>query len=156
MNEYKSYSEYSSNAPTLIVLPSDDDTEVQPSMQSSEEGDQSIASRMRYQLARQKNTTNHCTAHRIFTIATEPTNADYAHRPKRPFPDISTHKRQFLDWFTREKTSTSKTFTPLLGKSHKVWFIYGWDTTWGSWLRAIWLHKFKNPLGSWMEYTREW
>ena len=78
MNEYKSYSEYSSNAPTLIVLPSDDDTEVQPSMQSSEEGDQSIASRMRYQLARQKNTTNHCTAHRIFTIATEPTNADYA------------------------------------------------------------------------------
>ena len=57
MNEYKSYSEYSSNAPTLIVLPSDDDTEVQPSMQSSEEGDQSIASRTRYHLARRSTTT---------------------------------------------------------------------------------------------------
>ena len=33
---------------------------------------------------------------------------------KRPSPDISTHRWQSLDWFTRQTTSTSKTIKPLL------------------------------------------
>ena len=87
---------------TLLVSPSDDGTEVQ----SSEEGDQSIASRTRLQLARQRTTTN------------------ARNWRKRPSPDIPIHKWQSLDWFTRQTTSTSKTFTPLDWKPHKEWVIY--------------------------------
>ena len=53
-------SEQSNNGPTIIVSPSDDDTEVQSSTQSSEEGDQSIAGRTRLQLARQRPQPLHC------------------------------------------------------------------------------------------------
>jgi hypothetical protein len=52
-----SSSDHSSNAQTLIVSPSDDDTEVQSSLQSSEEGGQIIASRTRYRLAHQRTIT---------------------------------------------------------------------------------------------------
>ena len=37
-------------------------------------------------------------------------------RPEQPSPATSTHKWQFLAWFTRQKTSTSKLITLLLGK----------------------------------------
>jgi hypothetical protein len=43
----QSSKEQSSIAPTLVVPPSDEDTEIQSSTQSSEEGNQSIASRAR-------------------------------------------------------------------------------------------------------------
>ena len=50
---------------------------------------------------------------------------------KRPSPDISTHRWQSLDWFTRQPSSTSKTIKPLLGKSYKDWVTYEWDIGWG-------------------------
>ena len=74
---------------------------------------------------------NHYNAYRILAIATELTNVDYVHRYS---PDTSSHKWQSPDWFTRQTTSTFKTFTPLLGKLHQDWFIYEWDIGWGSWL----------------------
>ena len=54
----QSSSEQSSIASTLLVPPLDEDTEIQSSTQSSEEGNQSVASRTRLQLACQRTTTN--------------------------------------------------------------------------------------------------
>ena len=53
----QSSSEQFSIAPTLVVSPSADATGEQFSRQPSEEGDQSIASRTKYQLARQRTKT---------------------------------------------------------------------------------------------------
>ena len=125
----KSSSEHSSNAPTLIVSPSDDDTGVQSSMQSAD--DRTPGRRLRPSRRRRCSRPiatlgfidpigviigrsgrgggvkgpehrqqdeiptsppkhhNLSIAHKIFTIATELTNADYEYRPP---PDTPAHK----------------------------------------------------------------
>jgi|UPI000491C856 hypothetical protein len=99
----QSSSEHSSNAPTLIVSPSDDDTEVQSSMQQSDD-------------------------------RTPGTNAlvddDDAHAQPLDAPTLSVTSSDEADGGKEKRDqsiasrSTSKTFTPLLGKSHRDCFIY--------------------------------
>ena len=129
-------SEQSSNAPTLIMSPSAEDTEVQSPMQPPEEGGQSIASRTRYQLARQRTTTMILI---YFTPNFHHRNKTHKHRLCTPTQAIlSRHlnSQMTITWLVYKTDLT--TFTPLLGKSHKGWFIYEWDIGWGSWVRVFW------------------
>jgi hypothetical protein len=84
-------SEQSNNAPTLLVSPSDDDTEVQSSIQSSGEGGQSIASRTKLQPARQRLPTIALPIE-FSPLEQHSINGDYAHRLKQPPSDILIHK----------------------------------------------------------------
>jgi hypothetical protein len=77
----QSSSEQPSNAPTPLVSPSDGDTEVQSSIQSSKEGNQSIASRTRLQLARQRLSTT--------ALPTEPSPLEQ--QPQTPITHTDPH-----------------------------------------------------------------
>ena len=89
----QSSSEHSSNAQALIMSPSDDDTEVPGTLLHTVFRGKGPKHCQQDETSTGMPTTpNHYIARRFFTIGTAPTNADYAHRLKRPSPDTSTHK----------------------------------------------------------------
>ena len=90
-----SSSEQSSNVPTLIVSPSDDDTEVPGTLLHTVVRGKGPKHCQQDETSTGMPTTpNDYIARRFFTIATAPTNADYAHRLKRPSFDTSIQKRK--------------------------------------------------------------
>jgi len=78
------------------VSSSDDDTEIQSSIQSSEEGDQSIASRTRLQLARQ----------RLPTIALPTESSPLEQHPQTPITHTDLHDPPSTPQFTNANSLT--------------------------------------------------
>ena len=116
-----------SNASTLLLSPSDDDTDVRSSIQSSEKWGQSIASRARLQLARQRTTTTTLStesspseqhpqtpiAHTdlndpppILQLTKDNSLSDLQDRQRAPIK----HSRRCLENYAWNDSSTSETF----------------------------------------------